>query len=389
MSLSPAWRRWLSLAVLLSAAGLVWLVARPARTSAPVAAGGVLAAPAQPLRNVDGLALLSAAGTPFEVGRTQGLMLKERIPTTLAAVTAMLKRREVGWPQAVKRAAALTAYLPPPLVDELKGLAEGSGQSVADLAVLQCLPELGVWGTGGAYAALSPAARGDDLLVGAWLDAASLRPCAVVLGLAVEGDEPFVGLNLAGVLAPLAGLNAKGLAVAVGCPPRGDDAPQVPVLALVRRVLAECGDRHAAKVLLGGAANSAALSLLVTQSKPELAASVFERRGKKVAQRDSEHGLLLLTNHFRAIGRAGAVHGPTPRLCPRYDRLYAWLADQSGRLDEQSDAVAGAGLAGEATWAHVQLRPSVGGVRVSLGAGAPLALRWSATEQTLVAERAR
>ncbi|MCC7493394.1 MAG: hypothetical protein IT204_13650 [Fimbriimonadaceae bacterium] len=350
-----------SLILLLLAAALVNGVLRRAQhqprpgVGQPPAASPA-AAPAEPLRN------LFLNGSPLAMGRTYGSTCKTAILASWAAAEQAWERAGCGPTERATAVAALQRQLPQTTVDLLAGLAAGSGLEPAQVLALQAWPELQLRQTSCAFAAAPPATRDQELLTGTAFQAPPLgsdSPEPLLLTVREEGMTAYCGLTWPGLVAPLAGLNQQGLTVALLAADDPAAAPAgVPAVILARRLLQEAGDLKAATALLGQRSSPAAVSFVLGQAHPQPAALVWEQRGQRHAERPLERGVVVVTNHLRAV-REKPLEGTGAGVCRRYDLLRSWLLDHAGGLSRLSQPLQQAGCLGESNTWQIQLEPGV------------------------------
>jgi len=92
--------------------------------------------------------IVNAKGTPHEIGFAIGREVGDRVARMVVSYRAMLEQSpeiKLTWGRAIVQA---RKYLPfaleylPPTVEELRGIAEGSGTDFEDVLVRNCLEEL-------------------------------------------------------------------------------------------------------------------------------------------------------------------------------------------------------------------------------------------------------
>ncbi len=392
--------RLFSLLLLVGAVAVLALIpSRRSATQRPPEAPttSVTVSPGGEAASLGGLRLLSLSGTAGDVGRQYGNLLRAPLRRVVDEwLAAGLDAKGLTREQARGQARGMAGKLPQTLIDSLHGLAETSGVAYDDLLALQAFPELIAWGRSCAFAALSPATRNRDLLVGYNLDLTAppaLTDGIVALAVDEEGLPAYAGVTFAGLLAPLAGFNEQGLAVALLAVDGGSHAGPdgVPWLVLVRRLLHETASIDAARQLLEQANRTVSANLVVAQTAPKPDAAVIEALPAKLGFRASDQGRVVATNHLRALQQAPLEDDQTGT-CERFDRLRAWLLDRAGTLGPLSRPIRQAGSAGPESLVAVQLQPMTGQLAAATGALAseqePVELAWDAATGQLAARRA-
>ena len=92
------------------------------------------------------LPVIHAKGTHFEIGKTVGEQCKKKIEDQMEFYSHVLKKEfGISWTRARNRSKKYLSHCEkavPELLDELRGMAEGSGKSFEDLFVINCFEEL-------------------------------------------------------------------------------------------------------------------------------------------------------------------------------------------------------------------------------------------------------
>ncbi|HOD81971.1 MAG TPA: C45 family autoproteolytic acyltransferase/hydrolase [Phycisphaerae bacterium] len=202
------------------------------------------------LETVDGYRVLHLKGTPAEMGRQHGKLLKQLIRDN---VNFLLRGREGSDPRKVEldagtlaRMAAATLLnsafqkqVPQRFMDEMKALAEGADMPFPQVLAANLIPE--AFHCSG-FALLKEATACGQVLHGRVLDygvALRLQERAVLIIQEPNGRQPFVNVSYAGFIGSVTGMNAAG--VSIGEMGGGGTGRWhgVPMSFLVRMVLEE------------------------------------------------------------------------------------------------------------------------------------------------------
>ena len=196
------------------------------------------------LLRVDGLLVLRLEGSPFERGRQEGVLLRERIRTLVKRVLLVGRSAATGknaFPgRALKEAWRRTSpFMKKAHLEELEGLAAGAGLPLEEVREANIFPEL--FHCSG-FALLGRATRDGRVLHGRVLDymtSAGLQEAAVAVVEIPRKGIPFLNAGFAGFLGCVTGFNARGVAVGeMGG--RGEGKwDGMPMAFLVRKVLEE------------------------------------------------------------------------------------------------------------------------------------------------------
>jgi len=192
--------------------------------------------------NIMSIETVEASGTHYEVGVSIGTQCREKVIRSLAKLRQHLplgktydQMLEASQPYL---AATQNAY--PQYVEELKGIAEGSGEEFKDVFLMMC-EEL--WETAAWRGCTDMAARGKATLDGSTLVAHTndLSPDTeedlVILKIHADGEPQFIGVSPGGI-AFSAGFNAAGVSLTGNQLDNNDIRAGVPRLVVVRALLA-------------------------------------------------------------------------------------------------------------------------------------------------------
>ncbi|MGH2418771.1 MAG: C45 family autoproteolytic acyltransferase/hydrolase [Candidatus Limnocylindria bacterium] len=280
--------------------------------------------------------LYHASGSHRELGRQHGEQAREQIRTHLASL-----QRSTGLATARFEARALrfrplfTEYCPH-LLEEVEGLAEGAGVTLAGALAVNIRGALGVVPDEGctAFVVGRDGTASGEALIGQNSDMlAENLPCAYVLRLEPD-DKPAILIWTFGGMIGYHGLNGAGVAhfandLGDGGPARRFGLPHYPVkrlmlecrsvaevVALLRRVPLWFNGNY---VLCDG--QGAMLDVEATSAGPEIIG-------------DDGRGYIVHANHYRAPRYATAENAAATYAdsFPRQDRIDLLLAERYGAL---------------------------------------------------------
>ncbi len=162
--------------------------------------------------------VLHVAGTPYEMGFQHGTLLKEQVAGLTKRVQFMLTIEGARDPKNNPMKRLQEAYerclphIPPDIIEEMRGLAEGSGLPLETVRIANMIPELfhcsgfALWGK---------ATQDGALYHGRILDYAmevGYHMYAVVMVAHPEGKHAFVNVGYAGFLGSVTGVNDQQVA---------------------------------------------------------------------------------------------------------------------------------------------------------------------------------
>ncbi len=252
--------------------------------------------------------VIELAGRAFERGRVHGERARPRIERSLANYARLFAFCGMSWEEVRRRGAAYRdpiGAVDAALLEEIEGIAAGSGHRFEDLLALNARTEIlpptyfAAADRGECTAiAVSPraSATGEALLAQNWDWVGAQREALVLLRVA-EGERPAcLTLTEAGMLAKI-GLNALGFGVCLNILRSVFDGarPGLPVHALLRALLQREGVddavAFAARLSFGGSSN-----VLCADRGGDAASLEFSPQGLRVVRGDG--ATLCHTNHF-------------------------------------------------------------------------------------------
>ncbi len=306
-----------SLALLLAITGSL-AAAEPSRYTAGKCANGEL-------QFVDGLPVVTTAGTPDQIGQALGTLYKQPLKELMG------KQEDVahgfGLKQSpgvlVKMSRLAVPMFPDSQRRELQAMADASGSNLDTLDFANIMYEISHFPACSTLAVEPSRSTTGTALFGRNLDFPTfgfLDKYSVIVVYHPEGKHAFASITFPSVVGVFSGMNDAGLCIAqLEVNDSADNAARVnifgtPVAMCFRRLLEECTTVDEAEKLLREQNRMMMCNLAVcdrTQS------AVLEITPKTVARRPSDKGVCPCTNHFR-----------TPELardtkCWRYDKLCA------------------------------------------------------------------
>jgi hypothetical protein len=275
------------------------------------------------LRYVQGLPVLTVAGTPEEIGTAAGALCKPAADGLYGYFDVLLTRSKLDllWPWLARTAEGMLPQFPPDHRAELEAAVKASGLDRGKVLVGNCLWDIKKLGCSTLYVAPERSAAGGPLL-GRNFDFTTfgvLHQYSLVIVYRPDGKHAFAAVGFPGLVGCVSAMNDAGLCLAVldvqsaadGSPPF--DLTGTPMTLTFRRVVEECTTVDEAEKLLRSAKRTTLLNLAVCDARG--GAAVFELTPKSVGVRRPQDGLCCCTNHFRTPGLATDTH------CRRYDEL--------------------------------------------------------------------
>jgi hypothetical protein len=275
------------------------------------------------LRYVDGIPVLTAGGTPEEIGSAIGTLTKPAADGLFGYFDDLLKRAhlDILWPGLVKTSEGMLARFPPSHRAELEAGIKASGMPRDKVIVANCLWDIKKLGCSTLFVAADRSTTGQPLL-GRNLDFPTLgvlQRYGLVIVFRPAGKRAVASIGFPGLVGVLSGMNDAGLTVAtLDVRSTGDGAPPfdlsgTPLILTFRRILEECTTVAEAETLLKSVKRTTLMNLAVCDAAGT--GVVFELTPKSVGVRKPEDGLCTCTNHFRTAGLAAGTK------CWRFDEL--------------------------------------------------------------------
>jgi isopenicillin-N N-acyltransferase-like protein len=275
------------------------------------------------LKFVDGLPVVSAAGTPEEIGQQLGTLLKDPLASLLD------KKNDIaagfGLPHAPNLLVKMSRLIAPAFPDaqhrEIEALAKSAALDLDTLAFANIMYEVAHFPACSSLAVEPARSASGNAMFGRNLDFPTfgfLDKYSLIEVIRPQGKHAFVSVTFPGIIGVFSGMNDAGLCLAqLEVNYSADHSQRVnlsgtPVAMCFRRLLEECSTVDEAEKLLREQNRMMMCNLAICDRTQT---AVLEITPKTVARRDDERGLCLCTNHFR-----------TPQLtvgtqCRRYDEL--------------------------------------------------------------------
>jgi len=274
----------------------------------------------------DGLPIVFLSGTPYELGRQHGELLRDAVRRCVTKVLGYFRRYVKvpiigGWLASwwLDRAwGPARPFLPDDYLDELRGLAEGSGVPLRELRRLHAIPDR-------TYSCASLAAWGSATVDGRlihtrnldWNIDVGIQEHAAVFVMQPEGKHAFINLGWAGFVGVLSGVNDRQLSIGqIGAESTDVTYRGLPMVFMMRRVLEEAATLEAAAALIQRVPRTVGINYVIADADARRAivvetthryATVFEADDPK------EHGVAYARPMAHAVYRADAAMDPKIR----------------------------------------------------------------------------
>lgn len=303
--------------------------------------------------------VIDANGTARERGRIHGARAKARVARSVATYARLFAYCGIDWADAQRRGGAYReaiGALRGDLVEEIEGIAEGSGRQVGEILALNARTEIlppsfpgephpdwreldagnrasGVpdWGECTALAVPPRASStGGTLLAQNWDWVGAQRGALILLRAGQETAPAYLTLTEAGMLAKI-GFNEHGFGVCLNILRSNADGKTIgaPVHPLLRAML-ECRDVDEAIAMAGTLSFGASSNVLCADAAGAAANLEFSPSGLQALRGNG--GILCHTNHFLSSAgeRGQSALAPSLSSVPRLTRARALVESRSG-----------------------------------------------------------
>ena len=326
-----------------TAVAVAWLVATAVAFSGSVIAGEAVYPRPKPqvcgkgwLELRGGLPVVHLAGGPAERGSQHGRLLRPQVGALIERYLGAFTAEPTYRTGALALALGLAPFVPREYALELKALAEASGLEFRDALLGNAFPDISRAVCCSIVAATGRATRDGRLLLARNLDFPTLgllekASVVFVYHHRAQGRHSFVAVGWPGMIGALSGMNDARLCLATAMVFEVHGMqPGMPYTMMYRQILEGCKTPAEAVALIRRTRRTTANNLVL--AAPGHVPIVVEFTPAKVAVRQAEDDLLLVTNHFRSPEMTDR-----PEPCDdRYDKLTQLTARHRGRLDHQS-----------------------------------------------------
>ncbi len=272
------------------------------------------------------LPIVHLTGTPYELGRQHGELLREQVRGSVTQVLGYfrhyLKVPWVGqwvvnwwldhaWTQA-------TPFIPAAYLQELRGLADGSGVPLEDLYRLHAIPDRTYSCSN--FAAWGSATKDGRLIHGRNLDwniDAGIQQFATVFVVRPTGKRAFVSLGWAGFVGVLTGINDAQLSVGqIGAETIDATFRGEPMVFVIRRLLEESDSLETAARVVEEARRTVGINYVIADAKTKQALALeTTHRHNRIFSADApaEHAVSYARPMPDAVVRADTAMDPIIR----------------------------------------------------------------------------
>lgn len=280
---------------------------------------------------------IEVSGAPFELGCQLGEAAREEIRGFAAiALERVNKTVPISRARAMELAAATIPFVEeysPDMLEELRGMARGSGVALEELMLLQIRNQFQPEKEGGCTSfALAPraTAQGSALVGQNWDNDPALDPVTVVLTRRPQGKPALMNITQAGLIAYI-GLNSEGLGLCLNTLPAPSRPLGVPHYFTVRGIF-EARDLDGVVGAVSRARRAIPANIIL--STPQGPVDLEVTADQVHLLRDEHRGVVTHTNHCLHPELA-PINAQFPELIqsgPRQQRIDQLFASAGGPL---------------------------------------------------------
>lgn len=273
--------------------------------------------------------VLVLRGTPQELGRQQGALLKPQLNILVQNYLDRFLSKDTNKQRAMDGLKEMKPFIPPEYLQEIEAMSQASGVSLENLFLLHTIIDEPRVPFCSIVIASGPATVDGGLIFGRNLDFASLgiaHQYSLITVFHPTGKKPFAAVTWPGFSGVISGINQDGLAVAMLLSMDGvTNLSGIPSIMLFRKALEEASDIDGVIKIVTDARRTAPTNLAVADAKGKSA--VIEFTAMNVQVRYPEKGLLYSTNWFRS-DKLKQSSGDW-----RYDKMVTSVNEVYGRID--------------------------------------------------------
>jgi len=237
----------------------------------------LVTAHAAPIEEIDGLRVVHLTGTPYELGLQHGRALREEVRGSIAQVLGYFRQYLKvplvrgwlvnGWLDRAWRAEQ--PFVSKDYVEELRGLADGSGVALRELYRLHAIPDrtyscasFAAWGRVTARSRLIHLRNLD------WNIEAGIQRYATVFVVRPQGKRAFVNVGWAGFIGVLTGVNDARISIGqIGAETVDARFSGEPMVLLMRRVMETAADLDEASSQILTARRTVGVNYVIADAK--------------------------------------------------------------------------------------------------------------------------
>ena len=285
--------------------------------------------------------IVQLEGAPFDLGYQHGRLLKHRLSVPLAGHPLPLVSKWLNHPYERWRTQApdYEQFIPPHLIEEMKGIAAGAGIDYRDILTEHTFLEPLRGPACSAYAVFGKATADGTMVVGYNLEHHGLglaEKFTMVFDVRPDVGHRSISISWPGFAGSVAAMNDRGLvAVLNNAGSRHTSRDGVPYAFLVREIVQSSATVEEAEEYLKHARRTIGNIVLIAQADPPRAV-VAEFDAEGIAFRFPEEDILIATNYFRTLYQRQPL-GLADGQDSRYLTLLRSVRENYGRVTSETN----------------------------------------------------
>lgn len=282
--------------------------------------------PTEPGRMWNGVPEVTASGSPWEIGFRHGSQVPDRIAKSIANYKKLfLETADADWPTSTARASKYLEYLrqnEPDLVEEMQGVAAGSGVDFKDILTLNLRSEISLTNYSDGCTSVATVNSGNNVYLSQnWDWVGEAGTTTVFFDIHKTGKPRIRMMGEAGILGKF-GFNEHGLGLCQNAIRCGTvSKTKLPVHLAVRRVL-ECNSFAEALSMLQSKGVASCVSLTIADRGGNYASVECTPKGLAVLKPEPGERATFHTNHLWAPNVPQGIRDhPSKNSFDRLDRI--------------------------------------------------------------------
>ncbi len=310
------------------------------------------------LYTVGGFRVLTLVGTPEEMGRAHGELLRDDVRWVVDKVVRQTVTRDPQYlADFLKRVDVMEPFLKEDWRRELKALASAAGVEYRELVALQLFGDVERAPMCSSFAAFGRATAGGECIVGRnfdyWHEEVAKR-ASIVIDYHPKGGRRFATLSWAGVVNGWTLMNDCGIVTANNTAYSGGEGANslegISTCFMLRKIAEEATTVNEGTRLVQDSPRACSTNLIIAGGIPP-GAAVVEYDHRRVVVRRAKDDYVLATNSFVELG-AEKADEPT---YGRYGILNGLIRENYGKVDRTMNFAAAEGVPLESINLHSAL----------------------------------
>ena len=291
-------------------------------------------APGTRLYEVNGVRVLTLYGTPEEMGRAHGTLLRDDVRWVVETVVRGTVASDDARREAfLARVDVMERHLKDAWRRELRALADAAGVDYRELVALQLFGDVERAPMCSSFAVFGRATATGECVVGRnfdyWYEEVARR-ASIILDYHPKDGRRFVTLSWAGVINGWTLMNDAGIVAAnnTAYSAGANSLEGISTCFMLRKVAEEAATVDEGAIIVERGPRACSTNLIIAGGNPP-AAAVAEYDHERIVVRRAKDGFILATNSFLELGETAAEE-PT---YGRYGVMNGLIRENYGKID--------------------------------------------------------